>query len=92
MNCSIEPPLERCGAVYKAIETLPVRVELDVLCSLLKDLYGSASKETDQSRALLTLMGGLGYIKLRDHLDDPHISHANDSDAHVVLVVWEIKL
>lgn len=50
----------------------------------------SRRKETDQSRTLMTLMGGRGYINLKLHPDDPHSSHTNDSDAHVV--VWEMKL
>lgn len=50
----------------------------------------SRRKETDQSRTLMTLMGGRGYVNLRLHADDPHSTHTNDSDAHVV--VWEMKL
>ncbi|KAG0728402.1 Rho guanine nucleotide exchange factor 10 [Chionoecetes opilio] len=44
----------------------------------------SRRKETDQSRTLMTLMGGRGYVNLRLPPDDPPATHSNDSDAHVV--------
>lgn len=46
-------------------------------------------KENDQSRTLMTLMGGRGYINLRQPLD-AQPPHTNDRDAHIV--VWEMKL
>lgn len=46
-------------------------------------------KDNDQSRTLMTLMGGRGYINLRQS-HDAQTSRTNDRDAHVV--VWEMKL
>ncbi|XP_042205162.1 rho guanine nucleotide exchange factor 10-like isoform X3 [Homarus americanus] len=46
-------------------------------------------KENDQSRTLMTLMGGRGYVNLRQ-LQDGQPPHTNDKDAHIV--VWEMKL
>lgn len=49
----------------------------------------SRRKENDQSRTLMTLMGGRGYINLRQTLD-AQPPHTNEKDAHIV--VWEMKL
>ncbi|KAK8739531.1 hypothetical protein OTU49_003378, partial [Cherax quadricarinatus] len=46
-------------------------------------------KENDQSRTLMTLMGGRGYINLRQ-FQDVQPPYSNDKDAHIV--VWEMKL
>lgn len=49
----------------------------------------SRRKENDQSRTLMTLMGGRGYVNLRQSLDTPS-TLTNERDAYVV--VWEMKL
>lgn len=46
-------------------------------------------KENDQSRTLMTIMGGRGYLNLRQS-QELRSSYENDKDAHIV--VWEMKL
>ncbi|KAK3857916.1 hypothetical protein Pcinc_035865 [Petrolisthes cinctipes] len=46
-------------------------------------------KDNDQSRTLMTIMGGRGYLNLRQSPEN-RTSYENDKDAHIV--VWEMKL